>query len=135
MKTGTLCNYAQLHAHMWLILNGLRSPYDRAHEPYDQTHGAYDQTHASSAQQIICKLLKNNILQYWGRHWPRLYMEWFMVWITLTKGNRPKHIVAGFGWFRMCLPIKTAPPRVLDRKSLEQNAGLMLQTQWTHFVL
>jgi hypothetical protein len=62
-------------------------------------------------------------------------MEWFMVWITLTKDNLPKHIVAGFGWFRMCLPIKTLPLRVLDRKSLEQNAGLMLQTQWTHFVL
>ena len=61
-------------------------------------------------------------------------MVWFMVWINLTKGNIRKHMAETAGWFGVCLPIKTNAPRGLDRKSLEQNTGLMLQKQRMHFV-
>jgi len=66
--------------------------------------------------------------------WHCFYMEWFMVWINLTKGNTANHILGGFVWFCVCLPIKTAGLHGLHRKSLEQHAGLMLQTQKMHFV-
>jgi hypothetical protein len=61
-------------------------------------------------------------------------MVWFMVWSILTKGNGRKHMAGTAGWFGMCLPIKTIAPHGLDRKTLEHNAGLMLQKQWMHFV-
>jgi hypothetical protein len=61
-------------------------------------------------------------------------MVWFMVWISLTKGNSSRHMAEAFGWFGVCSPIKTTALYGLDRKLLEQDAGLMLQTQWMHFV-
>jgi hypothetical protein len=61
-------------------------------------------------------------------------MEWFMVWITITKGNAGKHLASGFGWSGVCLPIKTPAPHGLDRKVLEQNTRPMLQKQWMHFL-
>jgi len=61
-------------------------------------------------------------------------MEWFMVWIILTKDNPAMRRQKPFGWFGMCLPIKTAELHGLHRKLLEQNAGLMLQKQWMHLL-
>jgi hypothetical protein len=61
-------------------------------------------------------------------------MEWFMVWINLTKGNQAGPLAGNTGWFGVCFPIKISPLHGLDRKSLEQNGGLMLQTQKKHFV-
>jgi len=61
-------------------------------------------------------------------------MEWFMVWITSTKGNTAKHMPTRPGWSGVCLPIKTALLHGLHRKSLEQKARLMLQEQWMHFL-
>jgi hypothetical protein len=61
-------------------------------------------------------------------------MEWFMVWITLTKGDAGKRMEEVFGWFGVCLPIKTVATHGPHRKLLEQNSRLMLQKQWMHFV-
>jgi len=61
-------------------------------------------------------------------------MEWFMVWISLTKGATQMLTANGVGWFGVCLPIKTGDPHGFHRKSLEQNARVMLQKQWMHFV-
>ena len=61
-------------------------------------------------------------------------MEWFMVWLTLPSDNAPKPLAGSFGWFGVCLPIKTAALHGLHRKSLEQNARVMLQKQRMHFV-
>jgi hypothetical protein len=61
-------------------------------------------------------------------------MEWFMVWITLTKHNAANHMATKSGWLGVCLPIKTLGLYGLHRKSLEQNTRLMLQKQWMHFL-
>jgi hypothetical protein len=57
-----------------------------------------------------------------------------MVWILLTKSSITRRIQGWFGWFGVCLPIKIRPLYGLDRKSLEQDAGLMLQKQRKLFV-
>jgi hypothetical protein len=65
---------------------------------------------------------------------PSRYMVWFMVWTNLTKSSTGGHLDETAGWFGVCLPIKTGGLRGLHRKSLEHDAGLMLQKQWMHFV-
>ena len=62
-------------------------------------------------------------------------MEWFLVWIILTKRNGIRPFRDGFGWFGVCLPIKTRTLHGVHRKSLEQDGGLMLQKQRALFVL
>jgi hypothetical protein len=62
------------------------------------------------------------------------YMEWSMVWLTLTNGAAMPLTVGTSGWFGVCLPIKTGPLCGLDRKSLEQTGCEMLQKQRMHSV-
>jgi hypothetical protein len=134
MKMHILFNYAQVHADICCVFKGLQSPYGEAHEPYDQTHGSYGQAHATQPLAFTRKYLNRKSLPAPSGLRPRFYMEWFMVWINLTKGNAGKHIAGSSGWFGVCLPIKTAALHGLHRKSLEQNARLMLQKQKMHFV-
>jgi len=58
-------------------------------------------------------------------------MVWFMVWINLTNLWALQRSAYGFGWLNVCFPIKKRPSHGLDRKFLEQDAGLMLQKQRT----
>jgi hypothetical protein len=134
MKIHRLYNYAQAHAKICHVLNGLQSPYYQAHEAYDQTHGSYGQAHALEPPVVACNQLNQKSLSSSIGLQPKPYMEWFMVWITLIKGNTVKHMAGTSGWFGVCLPIKTFVRHGLHRKLLEQNAGLMLQKQRMHFV-
>jgi hypothetical protein len=62
MKLNTLFDYAQVHASIWCVLNGLRSPYVEAHRSYDQTHGPYGEAHALRKLVLAGKLLNRNYL-------------------------------------------------------------------------
>lgn len=49
MKMRVLFNYAEAHSGIRRVMNGLQSPYGKAHEPYDETHGSYGEAHAPEA--------------------------------------------------------------------------------------
>jgi len=134
MKTNTLLDYAQAHANICCVLMRLRFPYGEAHKSYDQTHGPYGETHGLQSLPWQFNYLNPNGLPIIMRFGGGAYMEWFMVWINLTKGNAANGVPDGSGWFGVCLPIKTAALYGFDRKSLEQNACVMLQKQRMHFV-
>jgi len=134
MKIRSFCDYDQVQNNICHVFNALESPYGEAHGAYDQTHGSYGQAHAQQRPRNAHKHLTYIALpNQHGLH-PSFYMEWFMVWIIITKDSTGKHPASTFGWFGMCLPIKTAVPHGLHRKVLEQNAPLMLQKQWMPFL-
>lgn len=132
LKIMPLLAYAQAHEDIWCVLITLQVPYDEPHEPYDQTHRPYAEAHASRTRLFAHKLLNRKILKVSSSFHRCSYMEWFMVWINVTKANAGGHMRLPDDWFGVCLPIKKRMLYGLHRKPLEQNTRLMLQTQKTH---
>jgi hypothetical protein len=132
LKIIPLVAYAQAHKGIWCVLIALQLPYDEPHAPYDQTHRLYAEAHASKTRILAHKALNHKLLQILASFNRSSYMEWFMVWINLTRANAGGHMRLPPGWFGVCLPIKNPMVYGLHRKPLEQNTRLMLQTQKRH---
>jgi hypothetical protein len=135
LKIMPLLAYAQTHERIWCVLIVLQLPYAEPHAPYDQTHEPYAEAHASKTRIFVQKSFNHNLLQSLRRFDRSFYMEWFMVWINLTRANADGHTRLPHGWIGVCLPIKTQMVYGLHRKPLEQNARLMLQKQKRHCAL
>ena len=101
LKIIYLFAYAQAHSQISCVLLALQVSYDQPHNSYDQTHAPYDETHALYAPKCACNLLNlSSLLRFAGLR-RNSYMEWFMVWITVTKRNAARHMTpnSGLVWY------------------------------------
>ena len=78
-------SYAQAHAKISSVLNGLQIPYGKTHGSYDQTHTLYAQAHGRKPGKLFCKLLIKIVLDIRLVIRAVPYMEWFMVGPSSTR--------------------------------------------------
>jgi hypothetical protein len=134
MKMRNLVDYAQTQRNNWLVLIGLQSSYVQAHDLYDQTHTPYAQAHVPRFLGVSRKQLNPRHLISALQNDGACIWNGSMVWLYITVGHVYNPVWSGLGWFGVCLPIKIAAAYGLHRKSLEQDARLMLQKQRIDFV-